>query len=414
MKKTTQLISTRVSYAQAVYGPEEIAAVLRILENPSKIAPGESVREFEDKISKLFGKRAGIMTNSGSSANLLALEALKLPPGSEVITPVLTFSTTVAPIIQKGLIPVFVDVELETYLINLDQVEKAITKKTKALMIPSLLGNLPDFKRLQAIAKKHKLYLIEDSCDTLGAMYAGRPTGVYSHISTTSFYATHAITAAAAGGMVCINDPVLERRARVIAAWGRDSTLFGAFEKSEDIQKRFSGRIGGKIYDAKFIFSEIGYNFQSTELNAAFALEQLKRLKEFNARRAKRSQELLSFFKKYEQFFILPRQRKESRTNWMSFPLTIKPKSPFTRAEITKYLEEMNIQTRPIFTGTIVRQPAYRKAPHRKGVSRFPVSDYIMENGFLIGSHHGMTDTQMAYLKYAIASFLEPYLAPIV
>lgn len=397
---------TRVSYAQAVYGKEEIAAVNRVLENPSKIAPGEKVREFEKKVAALFSKKHGIMVNSGSSANLLAVEAMGLPMGSEVITPVLTFATTVTPLVQKGLVPVFVDVEEGTYQVNVDQLERAISPKTRAVIIPSLLGNLPDLARIRSITKKHNLFFIEDSCDTIGSRFGGKSTGAYSDISTTSFYASHIITAAGSGGMVCVNNPALARRVRVMAAWGRDSTLFGAHEKSEDIKKRFAGRLAGDTYDAKFIFSELGYNFQSTELNAAFGLEQLKRLSTSALLRKKRFSELQDFFRQYENLFILPKQHAHTNTNWLAFPVVLKPYTMFTRAEITKYLEEANIQTRPIFTGTILRQPAFQNVPHRKGVSRFPVSDYIMRNGFLIGAHHGLTDEQMRHVKKTLSAFL--------
>lgn len=399
----------RVSYAQAVYGKEEVAAVNKVLENPSKIVPGDRAKEFEKRVAKLFGKKEGIFLNSGSSANLIALESLNLPKGSEVITPVLTFSTTVAPIVQKGLVPVFVDIEPGTYLANMEQIEKAISAKTRAIMIPSLLGNIPDMVRLQKIAKKNHLVFIEDSCDTIGALCRGKPTGVYSDISTTSFYASHIITAAGTGAMVCFNNPELARKARVMAAWGRQSTLFGAHEKSEDIKKRFAGRIGGSVYDAKFIFSEIGYNFQSTELAAAFGLEQLKRLKTFTKRRQDCFKKLITFFKTYEHFFTLPVQRSDVKTNWLAFPLTLKPGTPFTRAEITKYLEECNIQTRPIFTGTILRQPAFQHIKHRRAVATFPVSDYVMQNGFLIGAHHGMTMTQLNYVEKILRYFLKRY-----
>lgn len=403
------LRQTRVFYAKAVYGKEEIAAVNQVLKNPTKIGPGEAVKAFEKKVARIFGKRYGIMVNSGSSANLLAIEVLSLPVGSEVITPVLTFATTVAPIVQKGLVPVFVDVEEGTYLADIDQIEKAVTKKTKAIMIPSLIGNVPDMKRLQALAKKHKLYLIEDSCDTLGATFAGKPTGSYGDITTTSFYASHIITAAGGGGMVCFKDRALAERALVLSSWGRQSTLFGVHEKSEDVKKRFAGTIDSIAYDAKFIFSELGYNFQSTELQAAFGLEQLKRLHEFTRRRHKRFTELLKFFKNYEHFFILPKQDKRLKTNWLAFPVTLRTEAPFTRTEITKYLEEKNIQTRPIFTGTILRQPAFRKIKHRKAVPHFSVSDHVMESGFMIGAHHGMTDKEMAYLLRTLKIFLKQY-----
>lgn len=403
-KKTKEI---RVPYAQAVYGKEEIGAVNKVLKDPSKLSPGKMAAEFESKVAKVFGKQEGIFVNSGSSANLIALESLDLPVGSEVITPVFTFATTVAPIVQKGLVPVFVDIEEGTYLANISQIEKAIGPKTKAIMIPSLLGNIPDLARLAKIAKKHGIYLIDDSCDTIGASFDGKPTGAYSDISITSFYASHVITAAAGGGMVCYNDPKLARKARILSAWGRESTLFGSHEKSEDIEKRFAGTIGGKTYDAKFIFSEVGYNFQSTDINAAFGLEQLKKLKRFSALRRKRFAQLRAFAKKYEQYFILPKQDDRVVTNWLAFPLTLRAEAPFTRAEITRHLEEHNIQTRPVFTGTILRQPGYKDIPHRKGVPSFPVSDYVMENGFLVGAHHGLTDEQMNHLLSTMRAFIE-------
>jgi CDP-6-deoxy-D-xylo-4-hexulose-3-dehydrase len=406
-KKTKSLL--RVPYAQTVYGKSEIAAVNRVLKNPSKISPGDAVKEFENKIAALFGKKHGIMVNSGSSANLLAVEALELPPGSEVITPILTFATTVAPLVQKGLVPVFVDIEEGTYLANINQIERAITKKTSAVIIPSLIGNVPDLVRLRALAKKHKFFIIEDSCDTLGAKFAGKPTGVYSDVSTTSFYASHIITTAGAGGMVSFADDRLARRARILAAWGRESTLFGVHERSEDITKRFAGRLDGEVYDAKFLFTEIGYNFQSSELNAAFGLEQLKRLKEFTKLRKKHFVKLLSFFKRYENLFILPRQLAQVDTAWLSFPLTLRAGAPFTRAEITRYLEEHNIQTRPIFTGTILKQPAFRKIKHRNANPSFPVSDHVMRNGFLIGAHQGLSSQQMSHLTNSLTQFLKRY-----
>lgn len=397
----------RVFYALAVYGKEEIAAVNEVLATPLRIGQGERVKKFERAIAKLFGKPYGIMVNSGSSANLLAVEALNLPPGSEVITPVLTFSTTLAPLLQKGLKPVFVDVVPGTYVIDVDKIEKAITRKTRAIMIPSLLGNIPDLQKLQKIAKKHKLFFIEDSCDTLGATFAGKPTGCYSDISTTSFYASHIITAAGSGGMVCVRNPKLAHEILVKSNWGRDSTLFGAYEKSEDIKRRFAGRIGAQPYDAKFVFSEIGYNFQSGELNAAFGLEQLKKLKIFSARRRANFTHLYQFFKQYEQFFILPVQDPRVKTSWLAFPLTIRGDAPFSRMEITRYLEEHNIQTRPIFTGNVLRQPGFNILSKSTKAERFPIADCIMKNGFLIACHHGLGDTERNYLESVISDFLE-------
>ncbi len=400
----------RVLYAEAVYGQSEIDAVVKVLKNPKKIGAGELVGEFENKISRLFGKKYGVMVNSGSSANLIALEALNLPRGSEIITPILTFGTTLSPIIQKGLIPVFVDVKPGTYIIDPDKIEPMITKKTRALMIPSLMGNIPDLIKLKKIADKYDLWIIEDSCDTLGAKFAGKPTGQYTDISVTSFYASHIITAAGGGGMACFNDKNMARRARVISSWGRESTNFGFHEKSENLDKRFSGRIEGRVYDAKFIFSEVGYNFQVPEMFGAFGLEQLKKFPKFAQRRKKNFKEMLSFFKKYDRYFILPKQTDKSETNWLAFPLTIKPGAGFSRHEITKYLEENGIQTRPVFTGNALKQPAFKNLI-RGGARKMscPVADDVTLNGFVIGCHHGLKKPDTSYVKRKFEQFLGEY-----
>lgn len=400
----------RVPYAAAIYGKSEIDAVVNVLKDRERIVAGPLVKEFEKKIARLFGKKYGVMTNSGSSANLLALETLGLAPGSEVITPVLTFSTTLAPILQKGLKPVLADVEIGTYVINPKQVESLITKKTRALFIPSLIGNLPDFEKLRKIAQKYKLYFIEDSCDTLGGRFDGRPTGYYSDISTTSFYASHIITAAGGGGMVCFHNLDLARKALVISNWGRQSTLFGAYEKSEEIKKRFAGTIEEQPYDAKFIFSEMGYNFQPTELQGAFGLKQLQSLPRFIKLRKGNFSRLFGFFKNYERYFILPRSHDKASVNWLAFPVTIREGAPFSRWEITKYLEERNIQTRPIFTGNVLRQPAFKKHCHQmRFAESYPGADYVMRSGFLIGAHHGLSSAQIKYLIQNLENFLKKY-----
>lgn len=397
----------RIFYAQAVYNNAEINAVVKVLKNPTKIGGGLAVKEFENKIAKLFGKKYGIMVNSGSSANLIALEVLNLPKGSEIITPVLTFGTTLSPIIQKGLVPVFVDVKPGTYIIDIDKIESMITLKTKALMIPSLMGNIPDMIKLRKIAKKHNLWFIEDSCDTLGGKFAKKPSGHYSDISTTSFYASHIITAAGGGGMVCFHDPNLARKAKIISCWGRESTLFGLHEKSENIQKRFAGKIEGQVYDAKFIFSEIGYNFQVPEIFGAFGLEQLKKFPKFSEYRKKNFKKLFNFFVKYKHLFTLPEQTPKSETNWLAFPLTIRKNANFSRYELTKYLEENGIQTRPIFTGNVLKQPAFKKLEKAKITKKgYPVADDITLNGFVIGCHHGLKKQDINYLKKVFETFL--------
>lgn len=393
----------RIPYGLSVYDDEEIKAVAKVLrEHRSNM--GRETRDFESKVAGLYSKRYGTMVNSGSSANFLALSVLSLPKGSEVITPALTFSTTVAPILQHGLRPVFVDVEPGKYIVDIGQVEKKITKKTKALMIPLLLGNVPDMKRLSKIAKKHNLYLIEDSCDTLGATIGGVPTGKYSDISTTSFFGSHIITAGGNGGMIMVNKLEWRDKAVVLRGWGRSSSLFS---ESEDINKRFKGKIDSIPYDAKFIFSEVGYNFLPCEIGSAFGNIQLKKLPKFRKVRERNFQELRKFFKNYENFFTLPEQTPNTRTQWLAFPLTIKKSSPFTRIDITTFLEENNVQTRPIFTGNILRQPGFRN--YLLSREPFPIADEIMERGFVVGCHHGLTPIHIKRLKELFLEFLNKY-----
>jgi CDP-4-dehydro-6-deoxyglucose reductase, E1 len=395
----------RITYAQAVHDDEEKKRVMKVLDEHRTIM-GQETREFEAATAKNFGKKFGVMVNSGSSANLLSTELLNLPEGSEVITPVLTFSTTVAPLVQKGLIPVFVDVEPGKYFINVSKIESAITSKTRVLMIPLLFGNVPDMAALKKIAQKHKLILIEDSCDTYGATYRGKPTGMYSDISTTSFYGSHIITAGGGGGMVMINDPKWKDRLVVLRGWGRSSSLFG---DTEDIEKRFKQKIGNIQYDAKFIFSERGYNLLPMEIGSAFGNAQLKKLPKFKKIREYNFIRLSKFFKKYEHFFILPIQDKNVSTQWLAYPLTIREGAPFTRLEITKFLEQNNVQTRPLFTGNILRQPGFEKIKHKADKSGYPVADEIMRTGFVIGCHHGMEEKHLARLEELFTQFLKKY-----
>lgn len=406
MKKSSKS-TLRVPYGFSVHGKEEIEAVVKVLNGNTAL--GDKTTEFESKIAKLFGKKHGVMVNSGSSANLLAFEILNLPKGSEVITPILTFATTVAPIIQKGLVPVFVDVDPYTYLIDIDQLEKSITKNTKALMIPSLMGNIPNMERLAKIAKKYNLYFIEDSCDTLGGKYNKKPTGTYSHITTTSFYGSHIINGAGGGGMICVNDTNWFNRLIVLRGWGRQSSLFGEKTNSELLENRFKSKLSGIPYDNKFIFSEIGYNFLPLELSSAFALIQLKRFPKFAQARKKNFNTLYSFFKKYDKYFTRSEQTPKTDTVWLAFPLVIKNGSPFSRLELITFLESNNIQTRPVFTGNILKQPGYNKIPHKLAQKSYPNTENIMENAFVIASHHGLNDEQINYLKEKFTEFISKY-----
>ena len=393
----------RVPYGLAVHDSEEEEAVLEVIKNHKTIM-GDNVKLFEKKVCNLFGKELGVMVNSGSSANLLAMELLDCPKNSEVITPILTFATTLSPILKKELTPVFVDVEPETYIVNIDEIEQAITSKTKALMIPSLLGNVPDLRRLRKIADENNLIFIEDSADTLGATFDNVPTGKFSDISTTSFYGSHIITAAGEGGMICCNNQKWEKRCRILRGWGRTSAL----NESEKIEDRFDIKLNDIPYDSKFIFEEMGYNFLPTEISAAFGLVQLKKLKKFAAIRQTNFNNLYEFFSKIK-FFKLPRQLSEVKTSWLAFPLTISENAPFSRLEIVKFLEMNGIQTRPIFTGNVLKQPAFSKINYKNLGNDYEIANYIMENSFLIGCNHGLTEKHMEKIKQSFTSFLDRF-----
>ncbi|TSC79497.1 MAG: NDP-hexose 3,4-dehydratase [Parcubacteria group bacterium Gr01-1014_29] len=394
----------RIPYAQSVHGKEEIDAVVKVLRGNTAV--GDQTAEFEQRIAGLFGKKYGIMVNSGSSANMIAVELMNLPEGSEVITPLLTFSTVVGPLVQKRLLPVFVDVVPGTYLLDIDQVERAITKKTRAFMVPSLLGNVPDLRRLRRIADAHKLLLVEDSCDTLGATIDGKPTGKYTDITTTSFYGSHIINGAGGGGMVMVHDRALRGRAQILRGWGRASSLLGESKASENLAKRFQTSIDGILYDAKFVFSEMGYNFLPLELSAAFGLRQLDRLPKFSEIRSRNFSRLLSFFRQYERFFILPETAPHVVTNWLAFPLTIRDDAPFSRKDICTHLEKNDIQTRPVFTGNILRQPAFHSIPHKKAAENYPATEHVMRGGFVVGCHQGLTPKQIGYMEEVFKKFL--------
>ena len=344
------------------------------------------------------------MVNSGSSANLLTFEVLDIPENSEVITPILTFATTLSPIIKKGLVPVFVDVEPETYIVNIDQIEQSITSKTKALMIPSLLGNVPDLKRLRKIADENNLIFIEDSADTLGATFDDIPTGKFSDVSTTSFYGSHIITAAGEGGMICCNDKKLAEKCKILRGWGRTS----AINESDKLEDRFNIELDNIPYDSKFIFEEIGYNFLPTEISAAFGLVQLKKLNKFAQIRQKNFDDLNSFFSN-QKFFKLPKQLPQVKTSWLAFPLTINADAPFSRMEIVKHLELHGIQTRPVFTGNVLRQPAFEKINCINMEKDYHVADNIMKNSFLIGCNHGLNEKHLEKIKVTFKSFLDKF-----
>ena len=385
----------KIYYGKAVYDSKEINAVIKVLKNNSlSLVDGKNVKILEKKVSKIFGKKYGLMVNSGSSANLLALASFNFKKNSEIITPNLTFSTTVAPIYQLGLVPHFIGVEKNKFLADPSQIERCINKKTVAIMIPNLLGNIANWKRIKSIANKYKLKVIEDSADTIGYTINFKNAGKYSDVTTNSFYASHIINGAGTGGIVCFNDFKFYQKAKLLRGWGRSSATFN---ESEDINKRFNIKVSGINYDAKYIFSELGYNFLPSELSAAFAIEQIKKLRNNIKIRNKNFDYLKNFFGKYD-FFKLPEQYPGVKTPWLAFPLVIKKNKYFTRRDLQIFFEKNNIQTRTIFTGNILKQPVMRNKYYKKHPQCDKIANDVMKNGILLGCHQGMKKGELDYI----------------
>lgn len=390
-----------VPYGTTVHGEDEIAAVTHVLRTTTQMS--KHVRELEEKVAALYNKKYGIGVNSGSSALYLAADLLNYDAGAEIITPALTFSTTVAPIVKRNWIPAFVDVEEGTYNIDANKVEEMITPKTKAMIIPNLIGNLPQWKQLREIADKHNLFVLEDSADTLGAEIDGASSGRYTDMSTTSFYGSHIINCGGNGGMLCVNTDAHLNRGKLLRSWGRSSSLF---VESEKIENRFNVEVDGIPYDAKFVFEEPGYNIEPSEMGAAFGLVQLSKLGSNIDLRTQHYIRLRKFFEQYESYFILPNQLPNSRTAWLAFAVTIRDTAPFKRTELQIFLEKRNIQTRTVFTGNILRQPGFKNCAHKASASGYPESDKVMRGGMLMACHHGLNEIQIQHMMDSITEFM--------
>lgn len=391
-----------VPYGKTVHGEEEIDAVVQVLRTSTQM--GKNVREMEERIAALYSKKYGIMVNSGSSALYLAAELMNYEEGTEIITPALTFSTTVAPQVKKGWVPAFVDVEEGTYNIDVNKVEEMITPKTKAMIIPNLIGNLPDWKVLRALADKYNLLLLEDSADTLGAEIDGASSGRFTDMSTTSFYGSHIINCAGNGGMLCVNTQELYDRGRLLRSWGRSSSLF---VESEKIENRFNVEIEGIPYDAKFVFEEPGFNIEPSEMGAAFGIVQLNKLGQNIDTRTANYHRMREFFSQYEEYFVLPKQLPGSRTGWLAFAVTIRESAPFIRRDLQIFLEKRNIQTRTVFTGNILRQPGFKHTAHKASKNGYPEADKVMRGGMLLACHHGLSETQIGHVMESVTEFMK-------
>ena len=395
----------QVSYAKTVYGQKEIDAVVKCLNEGTQA--GKYVRDFEQKVARLFSKKYGLFVNSGSSALYIGMESENFQKGSEIITPALTFSTTVGCIVKSDLIPVFVDVNPTDYCIDVSKIESAISDKTVAILAPNLLGNLCQWDKIRAIADKHHLKVIEDSADTLGATLNGKLSGSYVDWSITSFYGSHIINCAGNGGMLCLNDNQHLQRAKLLRSWGRSSSIFD--EKSEAIENRFNIDIEGIEYDAKFVFETIGYNLEGSEIGASFGLIQLENLENNIEVREQNFKIQSEFFKKFDEYFILPHQTDNTRTGWLAYPIQIRENAPFSRTEFQIFLEKNNIQTRTVFTGDITKQPGFKNIPMRKTEDRFVHAENIMRNGVLLACHHGLTIEMLDHMHERITTFVNQF-----
>ena len=344
------------------------------------------------------------MVYSGSSALILALKVLNLPKGSEIIAPCLNFGTAISSIVLSNLKPIFVDCEIDTLQIDIKKIEKKISKKTRALLIPNLIGNIPNWIEIKKLALKYNLKVIEDSADTLGAKINNKPTAVYSDISITSFYGSHVISCAGNGGIMLTNNTNYFSKAKVLRSWGRMSSLI---KDSENIKKRLGIKLKGYSYDRKFVFSEAGYNFEPSEIGASFGLEQLKKFNAFSKIRNKNFMLHYNFFKKLNKYFILPRIGKNVKTNFLAYPVILKDNLEFSRKKFQTFLERNKIQTRPIFTGNTLRHPAFESLTSAKNkINSFKNSDYIMKHGLLIGCHQGLNKNDIIYIHRTILKFL--------
>ena len=404
--------NSRVNYAGRVFDQLElINAVEASLD--FWLTEGRFSEAFTEKIAEYLGIEHVILTNSGSSANLLAFSALtseklgkkRLKPGDEVIAVAAGFPATVTPIIQYGLVPVFVDIEIPTYNIDIELMRKAITSKTRCIFIAHTLGNPFNVDEVMKLATDYDLWVIEDNCDAFGSTYNNRKTGTFGHLSTISFYPAHHITTGE-GGAICTNDQQLAGLVRSLRDWGRDCYCAGG--ENNTCGKRFTQQFGNLPFgfDHKYVYSEIGYNLKMTDIQAAIGVSQIDKLSGFCHRRKENFREWIRIFSKYPDYFILPQPTEKSDPAWFAFIVTLKEKSPFTRDEITLHLNTNLIETRNIFAGNITRQPGFMNRQWRI-VDHLNNTDYIMNNSFFLGTYPGLTKEMFEYVEGILDSFIQ-------
>jgi CDP-4-dehydro-6-deoxyglucose reductase, E1 len=395
----------RIFYSSSVHDQREIDAVVEVLRSgPQGLWPGRRVNEMERRVAARFGKARGVMVNSGSSALYLAIELLDLEPGDEVVTCGLTFSTDIAPIVRAGLTPALVDVERDTFCVDLNRVEEMIGSRTKAMLFPNLIGNAPDWDGLRAIADRHGLPLVEDSCDALGPLLRGTPTGARSTMSVTSFANSHIMTCGGNGGMLMVDDDDLRDRAVLLRRWGRRSEL--QFFGSKRGERNFWEDLDGIEYDNQFIFDELAWNFEPSEMGAAFGLVQLEKLDDNLARRRWLFEAYTDFFSAHADRFVLPRQLEDLETAWLGYPLVITEGAGFERSELQRFLDTRGIDTRTIWTGNVARQPMLRGRRVRLPADGLPHADVVMARGVLLPLSHAIDDATLGFVLAQVEEFL--------
>jgi CDP-6-deoxy-D-xylo-4-hexulose-3-dehydrase len=402
-----------VRYAGRVFDHKEIQSLVDSSLD-FWLTSGRYSQEFESLFSEFLDVEYVYPVNSGSSANLVAFSALtspllgdrRLQPGDEVISVAAGFPTTLNPIIQHGMTPVFIDITIGTYNVDVEQIEKAISPKTKAIFLAHTLGNPYDLDAIMALVKKYNLWLIEDCCDALGSKYKGKMVGTFGHIGTCSFYPAHHITMGE-GGCVFTNNDTLAKAALSIRDWGRDCYCAGG--ESNTCGKRFTGTYGTlpQGYDHKYVYSHIGYNLKITDMQAAIGVEQIKKLPTFIEARKRNFKAWEDGFKPLGKYFILPNATKGADPSWFAYPVSVRPDCGFSRTELVTYLNQHKVETRNLFGGNLLRQPAYLHIKHRVAESGLPNTDFAMNNTFFLGVYPGLTQDMITHVINLISEFLK-------
>lgn len=411
-EKTFEAGKTTIPFAGRIFDEEELATLVDASLD-FWLTTGRYAEEFEAKFAEFMGQKSCMLVNSGSSANLIALSTLtspllkgnRLKRGDEVLTVAAGFPTTVNPVIQNGLTPVFVDVEVDTFNIKVSAIENALSDKTKAIMLAHTLGNPFNLEVVKGIADKYRLYLVEDCCDAVGSKYNGQMVGTFGNLATTSFYPAHHITMGE-GGSVLTSNPLLKRIATSLRDWGRDCYCDPGCDNT--CGRRFKGQYGDLPlgYDHKYVYSHVGYNLKVTDMQAAVGVAQLKKLPLFIEARKENFKKLYKGLEQYEEYLMLPQATPNSDPSWFGFPFNVRENDKFTRKDLAEYLEDHKILTRQLFAGNITKQPAYKDKEINYRISgSLENTDYIMRNTIFIGVYPGIDDVRMNYILSVFDQF---------